>query len=133
MADWNRIDPTPIPLSIGRIWLSDEQGNVRRAMSWTWPMLKRHEPGKYRNWMVRVHGAKQPPVNAVLNAPRPATAWNEIDKAPIPINVGRIWLADIDGNVVRAMSWTWPILKRRQPRKFRRWMVRVQGAPQPSL
>ena len=53
MAVWQRIDQTPIPLNIGRIWLADEDGNVRRAISWTWPVLKRREPGKYRQWMTR--------------------------------------------------------------------------------
>ncbi len=53
MAIWQSIDQTPIPLNIGRIWLSDRDGNVRRAMSWTWPILKRREPGKYRQWMTR--------------------------------------------------------------------------------
>ncbi|MFL6839633.1 MAG: hypothetical protein ACJ8FZ_20345, partial [Bradyrhizobium sp.] len=57
---WNRIDETPIPIGIGRIWLADKDGNVTRAMSWTWRILKRREPGKYRRWMTRVHGAKQP-------------------------------------------------------------------------
>lgn len=62
---WHPIDETPIPLSIGRIWLADKDGNARRAMSWTWPALKRREPGKYLQWMMRVHGAKEPPSAAV--------------------------------------------------------------------
>ncbi len=53
MAIWQRIDQTPIPLNIGRIWLLDDEGTVRRAMSWTWPVLKRREPGKCRQWMMR--------------------------------------------------------------------------------
>jgi hypothetical protein len=33
--------------------------------------------------------------------------WKQIDNTPIPVGAGRIWLADKDGNVVRAMAWTW--------------------------
>ncbi|MBR2118326.1 MAG: hypothetical protein V4458_14915 [Pseudomonadota bacterium] len=62
---WQSIEDTPIPLSIGRIWLADKDGNARRAMSWTWPALKRREPGKYRQWMMRTHGEKEPPSAAV--------------------------------------------------------------------
>jgi hypothetical protein len=61
---WKQIDQSPIPLSVGRIWLADENGDVRRAMSWTWPMLQRREPHKYRQWMIRLHGAKAPPPEA---------------------------------------------------------------------
>ena len=41
--------------------------------------------------------------------------WKRIDQAPIPVGAGRIWLADKDGNVIRAMAWTWRIIKRREP------------------
>lgn len=58
---WQLIDDTPIPLSAGRIWLADKDGNARRAMAFTWPVLKRREPGKYRQWMKRADNARQPP------------------------------------------------------------------------
>lgn len=58
---WQLIEKAPIPLSAGKIWLADKDGNARRAMAFTWPVLKRREPGTYRQWMVRVHGARQPP------------------------------------------------------------------------
>jgi hypothetical protein len=45
--------------------------------------------------------------------------WKQIDQTPIPLSSGRIWLADKDGNVTRALGWTWRILKRREPRKYR--------------
>ena len=57
---WKQIDQTPIPLSAGRIWLVDKEGNVRRAIAWTWPILKRREPRKYRWWMHRVNHAREP-------------------------------------------------------------------------
>jgi hypothetical protein len=131
MAVWYWIDQTPIPLSIGRIWLADEAGNVSRAMSWMWPVLKRREPRKYRQWMIRAQGVKEPPPVVAQTAPKEASLWSSLDTTPIPLNAGRIWLADGDGNVIRAMSWTWPVLKRRQPRKYRRWMIRAQGATEP--
>ena len=28
--------------------------------------------------------------------------WKQIEQTPIPIGIGRIWLADKDGNVTRA-------------------------------
>jgi hypothetical protein len=134
MAVWYRIDQTPIPLSIGRIWLADEDGNVRRAMSWTWPVLKRREPRRYRQWMIRPQGAKVPPPPAAAHEnPGETSLWSELDKTPIPVSAGRIWLADRDGNIIRAMSWTWPILRRRQPNKYRRWMLRAQGATEPPV
>lgn len=61
---WQLIEETPIPLSAGRIWLADKDGNARRAMAFTWPALKRREPGKYRHWMLRTAHAKQPPTEA---------------------------------------------------------------------
>ena len=133
MTAWYRIDQTPIPLSIGRIWLADEDGNVRRAMSWTWPVLKRREPRKYRQWMIRLQGLKEPPPVATHEKPGEASLWSDLDKTPIPVSAGRIWLADRDGNIIRAMSWTWPVLKRRQPHKYRRWMLRAQGASEPPV
>ncbi|MTV16935.1 MULTISPECIES: hypothetical protein [Bradyrhizobium] len=57
--------------------------------------------------------------------------WKQIDQAPIPVGAGRIWLADKDGNVVRAMAWTWRIIKRREPGKYLRWMKRAPHAKQP--
>ena len=62
---WKQIDQTPIPLSIGRIWLADRDGNVRRAMAWTWRILKRREPQKYRWWMNRVNHAREPTPEAL--------------------------------------------------------------------
>lgn len=59
--NWQSIDDTPIPLGIGRIWLADKDGNVRRAMAFTWPVLKRREPGKYRHWTMRVDRSTLPP------------------------------------------------------------------------
>ncbi|HEX2633082.1 MAG TPA: hypothetical protein VHM22_09755 [Bradyrhizobium sp.] len=58
--------------------------------------------------------------------------WKQIDNTPIPVGAGRIWLADKDGNVVRAMAWTWRIIKRREPGKYLRWMKRAPRAKQPS-
>ena len=130
MAIWQRIDETPIPLNIGRIWLSDGDGNVRRAISWTWPVLKRREPGKYRQWMTRGRREIEPGADREPGDSG-ATVWKSINQTPIPMNIGRIWLADEDGNVVRAMSWTWPMLKSRQPTKYRRWMARAPRAKQP--
>ena len=129
MAIWQNIDQTPIPLNIGRIWLSDRDGNIRRAMSWTWPILKRREPGKYRQWTTR--GRREIEPAAAGEAGGNITIWKSVNQTPIPMNIGRIWLADEDGNVVRAMSWTWPMLKSRQPSKYRRWMVRAPRAKQP--
>ncbi len=31
---WQRIDKTPVPLSAGRIWLVDKDGNITRAIGW---------------------------------------------------------------------------------------------------
>jgi hypothetical protein len=129
MAVWQRIDQTPIPLNIGRIWLADEDGNVRRAISWTWPVLKRREPGKYLQWMIRGLREIEPGASGKSNGN--TAFWKVIDQAPIPMNTGRIWLADEAGNVIRAMSWTWPMLKSRQPGKYRRWMARAPRATQP--
>ena len=56
--------------------------------------------------------------------------WKQIDNTPIPVGAGRIWLADKD--VVRAMAWTWRIIKRREPGKYLRWMKRAPRAKQPS-
>ena len=129
MAIWQRIDQTPVPLNVGRIWLSDGDGNVIRAMSWTWPILKRREPGKYRQWMVR--GRREIEPGSRNEDGRQATMWKAINQTPIPMSVGRIWLADQDGNVIRAMSWTWPMLNSRQPGKYRSWMIRTPRAKQP--
>ena len=38
-----------------------QNGNVTRAMSWTWRVLKRREPGKYRRWMTRLPRANTLP------------------------------------------------------------------------
>ena len=62
---WKQIDKTRIPLSTGRIWLADKDGNVRRAIAWTWPILNRREPHKYRWWMNRVNHAGQPAPEAL--------------------------------------------------------------------
>jgi hypothetical protein len=62
---WKKIEQKPIPLSAGRIWLADKDGNVRRAIAWTWPILKRREPLKYRWWMNRVSHAKEPTLEAL--------------------------------------------------------------------
>jgi hypothetical protein len=58
--------------------------------------------------------------------------WKQIDQTPIPLSTGRIWLADKDGNVTRAIAWTWRILKRREPRKYRWWMSRANHAREPT-
>jgi len=68
---------------------------------------------------------------ALKRKPRDQT-WKRIDKAPIPLSTGRIWLVDKDGNVRRALAWTWPILKRREPDRYRWWMNRVDRASEPS-
>ena len=57
--------------------------------------------------------------------------WKQIDQTPIPLSSGRIWLADKDGNVTRALGWTWRILKRREPRKYRWWISRANHAREP--
>ncbi len=62
---WKQIDQTPIPLSIGRIWLADKDGNVTRAMAWTWRIMKRREPLKYRWWMNRTDRAREPAPEAL--------------------------------------------------------------------
>jgi hypothetical protein len=59
-------------------------------------------------------------------------AWKQIDKSRIPLSSGRIWLADKEGNVRRALAWTWPILNRREPRKYQWWMIRVDRAREPT-
>ena len=58
--------------------------------------------------------------------------WKQVDQTPIPLGIGRIWLVDKDGNVTRAMAWTWPIMKRREPRKYRWWMNRPSRAREPT-
>ena len=63
--------------------------------------------------------------------PRDQT-WKQIDQAPIPLSGGRIWLVDKDGHVIRALAWTWPILRRRQPHKYRWWMNRVDRGREPT-
>ena len=63
--------------------------------------------------------------------PRDQT-WKLIDRTPIPLGIGRIWLVDKDGNVTRALAWTWPILKRRQPNKYRWWTNRIDHAREPT-
>ena len=62
---WKQIDKTRIPLSTGRIWLADNEGNVRRAIAWTWPILNRREPRKYRWWMNRIDRAREPTPEAL--------------------------------------------------------------------
>jgi hypothetical protein len=62
---WKRIDTTPIPVGAGRIWLADKDGNVVRALAWTWRIIKRREPGKYQRWMKRAPRAKQPSSEAM--------------------------------------------------------------------
>jgi hypothetical protein len=62
---WKRIDRSPVPLSAGRIWLVDNDGNVRRALGWTWLILNRREPRKYRWWMSRASHAREPPPEAL--------------------------------------------------------------------
>jgi hypothetical protein len=52
-------------LSTGRIWLADKDGNVRRAIAWTWPILSRREPHKYRWWMNRIDRAREPTPEAL--------------------------------------------------------------------
>jgi hypothetical protein len=58
--------------------------------------------------------------------------WKQIDKTRIPFSAGRIWLVDKEGNVNRAIAWTWPILKRREPRKYCWWMHRIDHAREPT-
>jgi hypothetical protein len=62
---WKRVDQAPIPLTTGRIWLVDNDGNIRRAIAWTWPVLKRREPDKYRWWMNRIDRAREPTPEAI--------------------------------------------------------------------
>jgi hypothetical protein len=62
---WKRVEETPIPLSLGRIWLVDQNGTITRAMAFTWPILKRREPRKYRFWMTREPHAREPAAEAV--------------------------------------------------------------------
>ena len=62
---WKPIERTPIPLSAGPIWLADNDGNIRRALAWTWGIVKRREPRKYRWWMIRVNRAREPTAEAV--------------------------------------------------------------------
>jgi hypothetical protein len=62
---WKNIDQTPIPVSADRIWLADRDGNVRRALAWTWGILNRREPRRYRWWMLRANHASAPTVEAV--------------------------------------------------------------------
>ena len=62
---WKRIEETPIPLSLGRIWLVDQDGSITRAMAFTWPILKRREPRKYRFWMSREPHAREPAAEAI--------------------------------------------------------------------
>ena len=62
---WKRIDRTPVPLSAGRIWLVDGDGNIRRALGWTWRILNRREPRKYRWWMSRASHAREPAPEAM--------------------------------------------------------------------
>ena len=64
-SKWKRIEETPIPLSLGRIWLVDKDGSITRAMAFTWPILKRREPRKYRFWMSREPHAREPAAEAI--------------------------------------------------------------------
>jgi hypothetical protein len=68
---------------------------------------------------------------------RPGTTgsqdWKRIDqKAPVPLSAGRIWLVDKDGNITRALGWTWRLLNSREPRKYRWWMNRASHAREPA-
>jgi hypothetical protein len=69
-----------------------------------------------------------------VKQPRPPgdRTWKRIDQTPIPLGSGRIWLADKDGNFTRALAWTWPILQRREPRRYRWWMSRADHASEPA-
>jgi hypothetical protein len=58
--------------------------------------------------------------------------WKRTAQTPVPLSAGRIWLADKDGNFVRALGWTWRILNRREPRKYHWWMSRESHAREPS-
>jgi hypothetical protein len=71
---WKRIDQAPVPLSAGRIWLVDGDGNIRRALGWTWLIINRREPRKYRWWMSRASHAREP-------APQAIAALTELRKA----------------------------------------------------
>ena len=62
---WKKIDQDPIPVGAGRIWLADKDGNVRRALAWTWRVIKRREPGHYQRWMKRAPHARQPSPEAM--------------------------------------------------------------------
>jgi len=62
---WKNIDQDPIPVGAGRIWLADKDGNVRRAMAWTWRVIRRREPGKYQRWMKRAPHTRQPSPEAM--------------------------------------------------------------------
>jgi len=62
---WKKIDQVPIPVGAGRIWLADKDGNVRRAMAWTWRVIKRREPGQYQRWMKRAPHTRQPSPEAM--------------------------------------------------------------------
>jgi hypothetical protein len=64
---WKQIDQTPpIPLSSGRIWLADKDGNVTRALGWTWRILRRREPRKYRWWISCANHAREPTSEALV-------------------------------------------------------------------
>ena len=71
---WKRIDQTPVPLGAGRIWLVDNDGNIRRGLGWTWLILNRREPRKYRWWISRESHAREPSAEnlAALKALREA-------------------------------------------------------------
>jgi hypothetical protein len=62
---WKKIDQEPIPVGAGRIWLADKDGNVRKAMAWTWRVIKRREPGQYQRWMKRAPHTRQPSPEAM--------------------------------------------------------------------
>ena len=65
LGKWKRIEETPIPLSLGQIWLVDKDGSIARALAFTWPILKRREPRKYRFWMSREPHAREPAADAI--------------------------------------------------------------------
>lgn len=63
---------------------------------------------------------------------RKTQTWQRTDQAAVPFGAGRIWLADKDGNITRALGWTWRIVNRRYPGKYRWWVSRVSHAREPT-
>jgi hypothetical protein len=78
-------------------------------------------------------GGKPMPFKRFRRAVEPSPGkWKRIEETPIPLSIGRIWLVDKNDSITRAMAFTWPILKRREPRKYRLWMSREPHAPEPA-